>query len=257
MYSKLPKRVAIGYFSEENARQVAFDISEMLSEMPNGTPTIYFLPPGVEEAYIVTPALDGNTLTWTVSAVDTSVTGLGACQIMLAEGTTPGKILLSQVIPVDVGDSLVNGYEEPPEGYDSWIAQATAALAKLEGITVAGTAGESAAAVLTETNGHYHIAFTLPRGEQGIQGPQGASGSISNNTATVTLAAASWNSSFNQTVSVQGVSPTSVVIVSPAPSSYEAYAEAWVRCTELGAGTMTFACAGAPNVDLTVNIIIM
>ena len=255
MYSKLPKRVAIGYFSEENARQVAFDISEMLSEMPNGTPTIYFLPPGGEEAYIVTPSIDGNTLTWTVSAVDTSVTGLGACQIMLAEGTTPGKILLSQVIPVDVGDSLVNGYEEPPEGYDSWIAQATAALAKLDGITVSGTPGETAAAVITETNGHYHIPFTLP---QGPQGPQGPAGSLTSAGQTVTLAASGWNSTtLTQTVTVLDVTATSHIVVAPHPEDRDAYAAAGIACTAQGAASLTFSADAVPSSDVRVNLLIL
>ena len=71
-----------------------------------------------------------------------------------------------------------------------------------------------------------------------------------------TLAAASWTSQ-QQTVSVDDVTTSNIVIVSPAPASMLAYSEATVRCTAQGAGTLTFTCTDTPSADLTVNVLIL
>lgn len=75
-------------------------------------------------------------------------------------------------------------------------------------------------------------------------------------THTASLTAAGW-SSETQTVSVSDVTASNTVIISPAPASHAAYAEAGVRCTAQGAGTLTFVCESAPSSDLTVNVVIL
>ena len=74
----------------------------------------------------------------------------------------------------------------------------------------------------------------------------------------VTLPASGWNANAKtQTVSVAGVTATVNLIITAAPGSYMAYAEAGVRCTAQGAGTLTFACETVPTADVAANVLIM
>ena len=75
---------------------------------------------------------------------------------------------------------------------------------------------------------------------------------------SVTLPASGWNSSAKtQTVRVAGVTATADCIITAAPDSYMAYAEAGVRCTAQGAGTLTFACETVPTADVAANVLII
>ena len=75
---------------------------------------------------------------------------------------------------------------------------------------------------------------------------------------SVTLPASGWNANAKtQTVSVAGVTATANCIITAAPDSYMAYAEAGVRCTAQGAGTLTFACETVPTADVAANVLIL
>ena len=76
----------------------------------------------------------------------------------------------------------------------------------------------------------------------------------------VSLAIANWTGEaapFTQTITVEGMTAASNIIVAPAPTSLDAYGSAQVRCTEQGANSLTFSCDSAPESDLTVNILIV
>lgn len=70
------------------------------------------------------------------------------------------------------------------------------------------------------------------------------------------LTVSGWSSNY-QTVAVRGVTASSNIIVTAAPASYIAYAEAGVRCTGQGSGALSFACEETPTQALTVNILIL
>ena len=75
---------------------------------------------------------------------------------------------------------------------------------------------------------------------------------------SVALRASGWNANTKtQTVSVSGVTATVNLIITAAPDSYMAYAEAGVRCTAQGAGTLTFACETVPTADVAANVLIL
>ena len=75
---------------------------------------------------------------------------------------------------------------------------------------------------------------------------------------SVTLSASGWDADAKtQTVSVAGVTATANCIITAAPGSYMAYAEAGVRCTAQGAGTLTFACETVPTADVSANVLIL
>ena len=75
---------------------------------------------------------------------------------------------------------------------------------------------------------------------------------------SVTLRASGWNANAKtQTVSVSVVTATANCIITAAPDSYMAYAEAGVRCTAQGAGTLTFACETVPTDNVAANVLIL
>lgn len=73
---------------------------------------------------------------------------------------------------------------------------------------------------------------------------------------SATLTVGGWSSN-SQTVSVAGMTASVNIIVTAAPDSYIAYAEAGVHCTAQGAGTLTFTCEDTPTEALTVNVLIL
>ena len=73
---------------------------------------------------------------------------------------------------------------------------------------------------------------------------------------TATLTVAGW-SGTTQTVSVTGVTADSILTVTYAPASHDAWLDAGVYCSAQGAGTLTFACDTVPTAELTANIVII
>lgn len=72
---------------------------------------------------------------------------------------------------------------------------------------------------------------------------------------TATLTVAGW-SGTTQTVSVTGVTADSILTVTYAPDSHDAWLDAGVYCSAQGAGTLTFTCESVPSAALTANIVI-
>lgn len=79
---------------------------------------------------------------------------------------------------------------------------------------------------------------------------------ISMTTSTAVLPKGSW-SNHNQTVSVNGVTSSNVVIVTSAPANYTEYNECCVRCSGQASGKLTFTCTDVPSSTLTANILIL
>lgn len=73
---------------------------------------------------------------------------------------------------------------------------------------------------------------------------------------TASLSTSGW-SSYQQTVTVSGVTASSTVIVSPVPASFEAYGDMGIYCSAQGTNSLTFTCETIPSTALTVNILIM
>lgn len=71
-----------------------------------------------------------------------------------------------------------------------------------------------------------------------------------------TLAVADWSSN-TQTVTVNGVTASNTVIVSPAPASAVEYAACGILCTTQGTDSLTFTCTAVPANALTVNVVIL
>ena len=74
---------------------------------------------------------------------------------------------------------------------------------------------------------------------------------------SVTLTASGWGSNKYQSLTVPGVQADSNIIITAAPGSYIAYAEAGVRCAGQANYTLAFKCEEIPTVDLAVNVLIL
>ena len=80
----------------------------------------------------------------------------------------------------------------------------------------------------------------------------------SSHAMSATLTAAGWDANAKtQTVSVDGVTATANLIITPAPDSYLAYCAGMVRCTSQNTGTLVFTAEETPTDDLTVNVLIV
>ena len=73
---------------------------------------------------------------------------------------------------------------------------------------------------------------------------------------TATLTVAGWSNKA-QSVSVAGVTANSILTVTYAPASHDAWLDAGVYCSAQGAGTLTFTCESVPASALTANIVIL
>lgn len=80
---------------------------------------------------------------------------------------------------------------------------------------------------------------------------------------SITLPAADWyvyddGVSIYQEISVEGVTTTNIIVVSPDPSdvNYTAYKDSGIRCRDQGDGKLLFQCENIPEIDVTVNVII-
>lgn len=70
-----------------------------------------------------------------------------------------------------------------------------------------------------------------------------------------TLAVADWSSN-TQTITVSGVTSSNVVLVGPAPSSAQDYADAGIICTAQGTDSLTFTCTTVPSNAITLSVVI-
>ena len=76
----------------------------------------------------------------------------------------------------------------------------------------------------------------------------------------VSLAIANWTGEaapFTQTITVQGVTAASNIIVAPAPASLDTYGSAQVRCTAQAENSLTFVCHSVPEENINVNVLIV
>lgn len=71
----------------------------------------------------------------------------------------------------------------------------------------------------------------------------------------VTLVSTDWDNN-SQSVTVEGVTDTNLVQVSPSTDSYTDYANANIRATAQAENELTFECDTTPSVDITVNVVI-
>ena len=92
------------------------------------------------------------------------------------------------------------------------------------------------------------------RGPEGPTGPQGVPAVVS--THTCTLIFGQWVNGL-QAVSVPGITPDSLVVVSPTPESFSVYSAAGTRAFTLVEDGIGFTYDSLPTEDMTVNIMVL
>ena len=85
--------------------------------------------------------------------------------------------------------------------------------------------------------------------------PTDTSRQAAKKTLTVSLSASGWTNK-QQRVAATGVTASNLVVVSPAPASWDAARIALVRCASQESGYLTFACSTVPSVAITMNVVI-
>ena len=74
--------------------------------------------------------------------------------------------------------------------------------------------------------------------------------------AVATLEANDWNNS-TQTITVEWVTATNTVIITPIPSDLSNYASAWIYCSAQWTDSLTFTCDTTPSNAIDVNVVIL
>lgn len=173
MYSidKLPSVIEIGRAGEKNFREVEFDLSAWMVEMPAGVPSLIVNRPGESEdaAYIAGTTFADNILTWTVTDSDTAFVGTGNIQIWLEEEDpetlTTGKRGKSVIVAVRIEESLTSGSTEVPDPQTTWMEQMTELSTN---VTNAKTAAETAQGLAEAAQSAAEGAQTAAETAQGL-----------------------------------------------------------------------------------------
>ncbi|MHC1694959.1 MAG: hypothetical protein AB9835_06760 [Eubacteriales bacterium] len=122
--------VFIGRRGEHYFRHLEFDVSSLLDGTYPGAAlnAIYKRPDGI--AYPVITTYADGVLTWSPSATDTMLVGVGQLEIRVTYGDVVGKSVLILTI---VEEALVDGIVEPPEPpAQEWLNQVLSVLAELD-----------------------------------------------------------------------------------------------------------------------------
>jgi len=106
----------IGRQGEREARQVVFDLSWMVENFGDGTAALLHQRSQDGLPYQVDAVQDGNTLTWTVTDIDTAYVGYGKAEIRWTVGDALAKTVIYKT---RVAESIT-GDTEIPDPYQSW-----------------------------------------------------------------------------------------------------------------------------------------
>jgi hypothetical protein len=122
--------VFIGRRGEHNYRNIEFDVSSLLEDKYPGAAlsAIFKRPDGI--AYPVVTNYTDGVLSWSPSATDTSIAGVGRLEIRVTYDEVVGKSI--RILTV-VEEALADGINEPPEPpAQEWLNQVLSALAELD-----------------------------------------------------------------------------------------------------------------------------
>ena len=122
--------VFIGRRGEHYFRHLEFDVSSLLFGTYPGAAlnAIYKRPDGI--AYPVVTTYADSILTWSPSATDTQLVGVGQLEIRVTHGDVVGKSV--RILTV-VEEALADGIVEPPEPpAQEWLNQVLSALSELD-----------------------------------------------------------------------------------------------------------------------------
>ena len=159
------KNIIIGRRGTYDTEQIVFDLSYLVESYGDGTAVLMAKRAQDSVAYPVSGIVqDGSTLTWTVSATDTSYKGHGECELFWYVGNALAKSMIYTVVVLrDIGDTA----ETAPEPYETWVDTLTALGAEtLINAQNAESAKDQAEEALKEFTTPTASAITLEAGSE-------------------------------------------------------------------------------------------
>ena len=115
--------LCLGHQGENGARQITFNLADMISDYGEGTVTLLHMrgtdpaPYIIDEAAVTAAA---PTVTWTISDTDTAAAGYGLMELRLAFTGTGGESLAKSVLYGTVTYKALAGETEIPSAMQSW-----------------------------------------------------------------------------------------------------------------------------------------
>jgi len=108
--------INIGRQGENLARNVYFDLSELINTYGEGTATLVHMRPSDKAPYVCAVTRNGTFLVWSPTNTDTAYAGSGKCELRWVVGETLAKSIVyrTSVTESITGDSTV------PSEYESW-----------------------------------------------------------------------------------------------------------------------------------------
>ena len=186
--NSLPNVVPIGYVGEKNHRQIDIDITDWLTEMPDGVPSIVHMRPGEteEQAYVAATTYSDGVIHWIITAGDLgAVEGTGSAQVLLEKEENDAVVRRgkSALFATMIKGSIGEPSRTVPAGVQSVLDQMTAlknaAVAAYDGIMEA----DMNYPIINEENNHWMLWDPLTDqwadsgvSASGVPGPQGEKG---------------------------------------------------------------------------------
>lgn len=108
--------IDIGRQGENLARNIYFDLSDLIDNYGEGTATLVHMRPSDTAPYICEVERAGNFLIWAPTSTDTAYPGAGKCELRWVVGETLAK---SIIYTTTIAPSIT-GAEGVPDPYKSW-----------------------------------------------------------------------------------------------------------------------------------------
>lgn len=173
--------IPIGFVGENLYTRVRIDSKVVFDEYPTAIASLTVQDPN-GSMYPGFISRDGDVIIWDVTASDLVYGGNGALQLAFFVDDVIAK---SYICRTYVSKAMI-GPGTIPTPIASWIDAANVVLGEaeevfeaLDNMTVAAetlAAGSTATAEISDVDGHKHIDFGIPKGDQGEQGETGPAG---------------------------------------------------------------------------------
>lgn len=138
-------RIFIGYQGENEATQVAIDVTGWQELYGSGSFTLVHRRSGDDGGYPIVPTLQGETLLWNVTNSDTANKGHGALQVLYIVD----EVIAKSITFVTITGASVDDSADPPDPFESYVE--TVIEAKEDAENAAERAEAAAASIVTYT----------------------------------------------------------------------------------------------------------
>lgn len=112
------QNIIIGRRGTYDTEQVVFDVSYLAQTYGSGSAVLMVKRPVDQTAYPATTTQDGDSVTWVITATDTSQKGHGECELFwYVDNALAKSVIYSIAVLRDIGETT----EEAPDPYETWV----------------------------------------------------------------------------------------------------------------------------------------